>query len=353
MLIAVIDSMMRIQGCVLWVAVVFAGACSSSLATPPGGTGGAGPAGSSGEGGVPATGGAPTGGTAGGNVGGTGGLAGAGGLTGTGGIAGAGGLTGTGGIAGADGLAGTGGWTPSRGGTGGAPLPLCPMAGGAADGGVGGAGPADVESCIYDADNKPVFTTVNAAVTVASIDQVPAGNCSFFKFPFVTTSSPPSSKVILETADHQRWTAYLRIPHMPADTIRVGDSFDLAIAGSTPFFASFSPPQQTISLGKSGQTVVFAYAGPGIWSLDLPVGIMIRDADATCQDPPIYAQCYGFAHHVASVSFGADTAIVQEGETRSVGALAFTLSHDVAWQDSPAECDGSSYTILGGFVASP
>ncbi|HXU64002.1 MAG TPA: hypothetical protein VN962_20025 [Polyangia bacterium] len=347
------------------MAVVFVAACSSSLATPPGGTGGAGPAGSSGEGGVPATGGAPTGGTAGGNVGGTGGLAGAGGLTGTGGIAGAGGLTGaggmagaggltgTGGVAGGDGLAGTGGWTPSRGGTGGAPLPLCPAAGGAADGGVGGAGAGDVESCIYDADNKPVFTTVNAAVTVASIDQVPAGNCSFFKFPFATTSSPPSSKVVLETADHQRWTMYLRIPHMPADAIRIGDSFDLAVSGSTPFFASFSPPDQTISLGRSGHTVVFAYAGPGVSSLDFPVGIMIRDAGATCQDPPIYAQCYGFAHHVASVSFGADTAIVQEGETRTVGDLALTLSHDVAWQDSPAQCDGSSYTILGGFVAAP
>jgi len=326
--------MMRIQRGVVWVAVVVAAGCSSSLATPPGGTGGLGAGGASGEGGVPTTGGAGTGGLAGGGGGGTSGLAGAGGI-------------------GGGGWAGSDGGIPSTGGVGGAMLPICARAGGAADGGLGGAAAVDVESCAYDADNNPVFTTVSAAVKVVSVDQVPAGNCSFLGLPFSTSSSPPSSKVVLETAEQQRWTVYLRIPDMPANTIQVGDSFDLAIDGwKSSISGFFSPPEQMVSLEKSGHTVVFGDAN-GTPSSLYPAGITFDFGPATCQDPPLFAGCYGFAHYPMNVTDGADTAVVQEGETRQVGGLTFTLSHAVGWQQSPAECDGSSYLLLGGFVASP
>jgi hypothetical protein len=321
---------MRIRGG-LWLAVLAAG-CSSSLASPQGNSGGAGGGGDLGEGGVPATGGAPTGGAIDGGVGGTGGLGGVGGIAGGGGS--------KGGSGGAANMGGAGG------------LPLCAQTRGSADGGLGGAAVPDVESCVYDADNNPVLTTVSAAVTVASIEQVPDGNCSFFRFPFPTTSSTPSSKIVLESADQQFWTVYLRVPNMPASTIQVGDSFDLEISGYYFAQASFTPPQQMIALAKNGRVVAFGSTTDQTTALG-PLGVTIRDGGAVCQDPPFFNQCYGFAHRAVSVAYGANGAVVQEGETAQIGDLTFTLSHDLAWQQSPSQCDGSSYAIMGGFVAPP
>lgn len=231
-------------------------------------------------------------------------------------------------------------------------MPLCAKASGAADGGLGGAAVPDVESCAYDADNKPVLTTVSAAVTVASIEQVPDGNCSFFRFPFPTMTSTPSSKIVLQSADQELWTVYLRVPNMPASMIQVGDSFDLEISGFYFALAPFTPPQQAVALAKNGRVFAFGSTGDQTTSLD-SLGVTIRDGGAVCQDPPIFAQCYGFAHRAVSVTYGANEATFEEGQTAQIGDLTFTLSHDLAWQQSPSQCDGSSYAIMGGFVAPP
>jgi len=304
--IAVSASMRRVHA--VLVSFLTAG-CSSSLALPPGGTGGF-PA----TGGVPGTGGVPA----------TGGVPGTGGVPATGGIPGTGGLGATGGAP--DGGAGADGG-----------LPMCPPgAGPALDGDAGT--PLDLESCIYDAANSFLVTSVSAPVTVVSVDQVAAGNCGSFSFFASTTAPGVSAKVVFQTADQQQhWTAYLRLPGLPADTIQPGDAFDLSVSAQSVFWQG---TEQMITLAKNGQLVLFGYSGFEAASPAVS-GVTVRRAGATCASGSLH-------HDAVNVTNGATSAVVAEGETKQVGNLSFTLSHAFF-----CGCDTSDKVIFGGFTTAP
>jgi len=328
--------------------VLLSVACSSSTLTNTG-AGGTGGGVVTGDGGAPAT-------------GGVGGPGSTGGSAGTGGIGGSAG-TGSGGIAGAGGFAGypvndPAGHSGAPGGMGGidGSLPQCTSGpagnasggagGNAAGGAAGSAGsPATVESCVYDMDAKPLLTSVTATVTVASIDQVPDGNCGFFYLPYLTKSSTPSTKLVLESATQQRWTVYLRIPNLPADTFRVGDTFDLAISAQTVFWQG---AEQMISLARNGKLVAFGYTGYEVRQNDFDTyGIKFTDGGPVCS---VFG-C-GFIHSAVHVTSGTAATDVVEGQTALVGGLSFTLSQDVEWHTT-GSCDASNHVVMGGFIASP
>lgn len=283
----------------------------------------------------------------------TGGMAGAGGTAGTGGMAGTGSTAGTGGIAGTGGTAGTGatagtGGMAGTGGVGGAGLPLCsPPAQVGADGGAGGtAGAAAIVSCAYDASAQAVLSSVSAAVMVTSVDQVEPGSCTITRDPLLPLlSTLPSTKIVLASAN-QHWTVYLNIPDFPADAIHAGDSFDLAITAQTVFWYG---PEQLITLSKAGKLVVFGYAGYQRPDLSA-FGIALSET-ASCST----GNC-GFTHYLMHVGYGGAAADVDEGQTKAIGNLSFTLERDMYFNGGTppggGACDASAKMFLGGAITS-
>ena len=151
-------------------------------------------------------------------------------------------------------------------------------------------------------------------------------------------------KVVVQSAAQQTWTLYLAIPGLPESAIKVGDTFDLAIKGVTEFFQGNA---QTITLARNGKLAVFGYSDH--WVPASIFDIMTSDAGTTCS-----VNTCGFEHHTLNVAYGADTAVVHEGETTQVGNLSFSLGHDIVWVSGPGQgCDASSFVFMGGFVVSP
>src|SRR4029078_11459731 len=86
---------------------------------------------------------------------------------------------------------------------------------------------------------------VSAAVTVSSIGVVSV-------FDGVETQI-----VLASTTSSDRWTRNVRIPNLPGDLIRAGDSFDLDVSTSQ---ATLTP--QTIVLSRGGSLVAFTAQTP-------------------------------------------------------------------------------------------
>ncbi|MFL5305920.1 MAG: hypothetical protein ACJ8F1_11945 [Polyangia bacterium] len=327
--------MPRLHVVILLSQVVLSVGCSSNLpqTSGSGGSSGGAIAGQTGSGGQA--------GAVAGGPGGVGGGAGFGvndpaGHSGTGGVAGSGGIGGVGGAAGG--------------------LPVCVQGG--AGGGGGAASPVTIESCAYDAAAQPVLTSVSAAVTVVSADSFSSGNCPFFFFPFLPKSSTPSTKLVLESADQTRWTIYLQIPNLPADTIRVGDTLDLAITAQTAFFQG---NEQAITLARDGKLIAFSYSG---WQTGFnnfqTFGITLGDDGPVCS----VVGC-GYVPHALHVAHGTETADIRQGETRQVGDVSISLAQYLHWQDGVGTatgiinglpiggCDASHKLLVGGFTVSP
>ena len=297
----------RLVVCALVSAVL---GCSTGMLNPGGsaGTSGTGEAGTTGAAGASAA--AGTTGTA--ATMGTAGTAGAGGDAGTGGVAGQGGSA-IGGVGGPGGSSGTGGSIPR----------LCT----AAD-----YGPDHVQIAIAGSDGMLVDTTVNASVTVASIDSCASVTCPTYAprppFPGISATA---TRFVLSGASAAQWTLYLQNTAMPADRIQVGDTFDLTIdarvstvtgsggstgQGGSPFV------NQTVMLARNGSLMVFAAEDLALPHLET-YGLTIEDDDMYCDSTELFG-CIDNPHAMR-VATGQDAPVMLEvGRTASVGDLSVT-----------------------------
>jgi hypothetical protein len=145
---------------------------------------------------------------------------------------------------------------------------------------------------------------------------------------------------------------------LPPDTIRVGDTFDLAINAQV---ADLQGDEQAITLAKDGKLIAFAYSG---WQLGFnnfrTFGVALTDGGPVCS----VVGC-GFVPHVLHVAHGTETADVRQGETRQVGDISISLAQYLVWQDGVGTatgivdglpiggCDASDHLLVGGFIVSP
>jgi hypothetical protein len=147
----------------------------------------------------------------------------------------------------------------------------------------------------------------------------------------------------------QQWTLYLRDSAMPADLIKVGDMFDLAVdAELTQGYVV--AVNQTVTLSRAGTLLVFAAS---IEQLGLPVpnleafGVTIADGGGPCAIP---GGCETPLRHDALVTVGGQTQVVGSGATATVAGLSFTngvfMNYSVG---APCGDPLPSQTLMAGF----
>jgi hypothetical protein len=317
---------------------LFAGALScGGGALSGGGTGGV----TTGVAGTSATGG--SGGTA---AGGTGGTA----AGGTGGTA-AGGTGGTSGVAGtsaAGGSGGTGGFGATIGGRGGVGLPAC---GGST--GIPPSSPDFMGIVIAGLDGMAFLGTVTATVTVGAVE-----SCTTVSCPGSVSTADGGFAPLISTAlriglnsasPPQTWTLYLAYRVMPADLIKVGDTFEMTLRGAV--VGTWRQVDQMVVLARGSDLVMFAFDGhanvnqpPPLPQLDA-FGIAVTDEDQTCESPRGFG-CR-WRSHILSATVGTASAILTPGTTR-IGWLSLTDGAFTHLLDT-GNCDSWSETLMAGF----
>ena len=243
----------------------------------------------------------------------------------------------TGGTAGAGGTCGTSG----VGGSGGT-LPACSGAGGARD---------SVELAIAASDGTVITSNVRAAVTVASIDSCSAVTCpTSFPGDYVPAPSNAATRIGLTGPDPQRWTLYLRNTRMPADLIKVGDTYDLTIDAHLPQH-SFGGTAQTVVLAHGTDLVLFASLMRGYTIDDAPnlsaFGIGVAFGDAACETPISGTTQCGFRQHDMVAAAAGERVNVGSGASGRAGWLSFTnggLSRSFG-----GFCDEGSVAAMAGY----
>jgi hypothetical protein len=266
-------------------------------------------------------------------------------LRGTGGAAGTSG-TGGGGSGGTS-TGGRGGDTGSRGGDGdgdvggrGGTAALGGRGGGADLGGRGGAA-GSYEACgvLASADVAGTIdasASVNATVTVASIN------------------SDATQIVLASSTSSQRWTWSLKIPNMPADLIKAGDTFDLTATIEDIAYA-FAPYRlQTVVLARGGALVAFTanlFGGaPALPALDA-WGITVTDNGVLCDVTAPFCghRLHSVAVNVGGNSIGGFTSSIWPGQTVRLQDLSFSVSKYETPFDYQGGCDAPPVTLMAGF----
>jgi hypothetical protein len=233
--------------------------------------------------------------------------------------------------------------------------------GGSGGGGTGGLstcnnfdGQGDVvELAIVGSDGTAIETAVSAAVTVASVDSCAAVSCPSFVSGLTTTITTSAQRITLTAAGPQQWTFYLRDSAMPADFIKVGDTFDMTIDASVDA-VFYRTVNQTIVLARGGNLIVFAaglqrFVSPPVPDLDA-FGLHVSDQGATCQEGgTLGGGCVLRPHTALIAASGSDASIVLgSGGTAKIAGLSVTVGQFMELFDGGA-CDSKSSTVMAGF----
>lgn len=214
------------------------------------------------------------------------------------GSAGSGGPAGTGGTAGTGGPGAAGG----SGGSGGDPGPIC-------------ATPANFyDSCAFGPQQSSLIGQVSAPVTVTQVDDVSADSPCSDSYMAVGVTR----RFLLRGPAQEEWTVVLRIPELPADLIRVGDTLDF----SANFFNGGG-----IVLARDSKIVAFAYSYSYFmapYPPDLSAwGMTISDAGVIdCSDT--VGECHRQGHR-AHVTIGTTNGEVGRGQTAHIGGYSISL----------------------------
>jgi hypothetical protein len=230
---------------------------------------------------------------------------------------------------------GSGGSIGSVGGTGGT-LPVCSGAGGAPD---------SVELAMVTSNGALLTSDVQAAVTVASIDSCAAVTCptSFPEGLRGPSLSTAATRIGLIGPDPQRWTLYLRNTNMPADFIKVGDTYDLTVDAHLPEH-TFGSTTQTVVLAHGSDLALFASKTSG-YSLyeGAPVlstfGIGVSPGSASCETPIGGVTGCGYRQLDMYATVAGESVSVVGGKSGRVAWLSFT--------------NGGVSSAFGGFCDAP
>jgi hypothetical protein len=199
-----------------------------------------------------------------------------------------------------------------------------------------------IEACALAADGAPLKMSVSASVTVVSVDDVPGGNCQRVDY---TSSGDTTRRLGLQaTAGGQRWTVYMRIPNLPAGIITATDALDLVVTASTGGFLSPGEAQQTIALVRAGQLLAFGVADGSALPQLGSFGIQVSDGGEAC----VVERCANVPRRT-QVTVGNTAATLDQGETRQVGDVSFTVEEHSRWF-SNGGCDGNNHIQMGGYV---
>src|SRR5262249_41139262 len=139
---------------------------------------------------------------------------------------------------------------------------------GAGTGGLGGS--TSLPACVAPVENIEgcvkmggalVRTALTASATVTAVADVPNNSCTSNDLDLApdaifATSSGQTRQIDLETAAGQSLSVFVRIPDLPQDRVKAGDTVDLSLDAVTDQYA-FPSLNQTFSLSQSGALVLF------------------------------------------------------------------------------------------------
>jgi hypothetical protein len=313
----------------LLAALVGVVGCSKSGAPEDGtggsGTGGNGKAGAGGRGGTGGVAGGLGGGAGSGGTGGIGGIGGLGG-GGTGGVAGTGGL----GVGGTGGVGGIGGQCVDDTGSG---CPVC-----------GTTWPTPVTAfCVVDDQAKLVQTNVSGTATITSVSEV-AGtgdNCRGVNY---EASTEPTNQIVLQLPGRAPLTVFLRIPGLPSDRLKPGDTVDVDLAAG---FFGWGQGQRIV-LSRAGKVLAFANAGDA-WPSFEKQRITVMSDGALCKPKA----CTWTSYRVRII-VGDQEAVFRPGQTMQVGNMSVSFNRALSWSTTDdggggGGCDAGPHSEMGGF----
>jgi len=269
---------------------------------------------------------------------------------GTDGAAGASAVGGTGGGAGTS-VGGTGGGGGSvAGGSGGS---VAGGSGGSVAGGSGGNAGTSVIGGAGGASGSSGCASCNRGSRLTILGTISNTTLGMVVGPLtaaVTVTQVNSDNIVLaSTSSGAEWSWGLKIPYMPADLIKKGDTFDLTVdAYQTPVGkATFL--SQTIVLSRNGALVAFT---SHLFNLMLPPldawGISVTDAGTLCDLPD--TNC-GRRVHTARIASGAESLTAVPDQVVKIDGLTLSVGFFESTFDGGLGCDFNSLTMMAGFRA--
>jgi hypothetical protein len=198
-----------------------------------------------------------------------------------------------------------------------------------------------VEACALLEDGSVLKTSVTTGVTVVSVDDVPGGNCRDLDY---VDSGGPTRRMVLQAADGQRWTVFLRVPGLPQSLVSVNEMLDLTVTVAPGGWVTPAGMEQTIVLSRAGQLLAFGFSGgAGLPKLE-GFGIGVTDAGSSCRP----AAC-SYEAHRTHVTAGSSEATIEQGATVQISDISFTVEANSRWHAGGA-CDAPYLAYMGGYA---
>jgi len=198
--------------------------------------------------------------------------------------------------------------------------------------------------------NEYVLTSpMNAHVTVTAVDDCATTACEWL-LPYdtgaaATDQSTTASRITVSDGVDQ-WMVFLRLPGMPADVVRIGDTFDMTLDAWLEQTAG-DAFNQSLVLARDGTLFVFASAMEAFGDLLLPhldsFGVDLADAGALCQ---LTIGCQDRPHAIQVTTLSAAGAIAA-GQTTTIGDFSITNGRTIEFGET--DCDWKNRSQVGGF----
>jgi hypothetical protein len=205
-----------------------------------------------------------------------------------------------------------------------------------------------MEACVLARDGALVKAPVVGTMTVAAVEQIPAGACQFSGFDLASMpSTDAATRLALEAGDGTRWSVVIRMPGLPATLFQAGETIDLSLDAfvETAFSQTFN---QIIAVTRGGKPVFVASTLQRLGTLALPdwtaFGIETVDEGAACRRTT--APVCTFYEHSLRISYGKSKSM-QMGQTGALLNLNFAI--ESASVLLAPMCDVPGFTQIGGF----
>jgi hypothetical protein len=217
-----------------------------------------------------------------------------------------------------------------------------------------------VDVILVGSDGHLVTTSVDDQVVVASVGLCAGVGCTPVTLPNGAMIPVPTTdlRIVLDRSNGGPLTLYLKVPQMPLDALKVGETYDLtAAAGIDAIFET--TVDQTVTLLRGGRLVVFAaqlrkFGVPLLPDLHR-AGVVLEDGGLTCDQGPggsVSFSCGVRQHAVRVTTTTGGSAVVQPRQTTEVADLSFTSDSYDEYVDS-GFCDTKSVTRMAAFASGP
>jgi hypothetical protein len=203
--------------------------------------------------------------------------------------------------------------------------------------------------CLVD-DDGPVVTPLEAEVVVVGVEESSDNRaCQSIGDYGIGVGT----RLMLEAANGEQWTLFVRMPGLPLNFANVEDTFTLSLTPIANFRLGDSP-NQTIVMSSSNGFALFAdtasYELNPSGGLE-PIGVTVSDGGELCRMSALIGPCAPVYRRVR-VTVNGEEAEFEPYQTQTVAGAVVTVD-EAFIPFAEMSCDGVSFRQVAGIFPPP